>query len=332
MRIGHQYNDRPLFLLPKITIAAVLMVVFLHYTWIMDDIFNLLNTICRIDWSATEWSFRVTLDLFIVWAGMLTAYGYIKMKEHQIPEQRWFPGARAAALVVSAVVMGGYFWFELQLDKFTYNQLHAVVSILPILAFVVLRNASPVLRSSTSAVFCFIGQCSLETFILQFHGWLASDTKAILVVVPTTLWRPLNLAISTICFIWISHKVAGATNEITEYIVGTKKGGLPAPVTAPAEGPGRTSIDVVREVVEGPEGGMKGGIPESIPLMNQGKPEILENQVDERGTSSRLQEVVQDGNERRPSWPEVCSVSSAQSRTSIESRLTYSGWLRLLVR
>lgn len=328
MRLGHQYNTLTLFLVGKLSLAATLMVVFLHYTWIMDDIFKLLNTVCRIDWSAKEWSFRVTLDLFIVWAGMFTAYAFIKMKEHQIPDRIWFPSLRAGSVIFSVIVMIGYFWFELQLDKFTYNQYHALVSILPILAFVFLRNASPLLRSCSSAVFCFIGQCSLETFILQFHGWLASDTRAILLVVPSPSWRPANFVISSICFVWMSHKVAGATNEITEWVVGGKrrqannKPTLPAPAiaaggagagpsTSPtALEPGRTSTDVVREMVEGPKGGMEGGVPESIPLMNQGKPDVLENgHSDGEAVNGRAGELANEleGEEagRRPSWPEV---------------------------
>ena len=321
MRIGHQYNERPLFIIPKLTLAAVLMVVFLHYSWIMEDIFELLNALCRIEWSSTEWSFRLTLDLFIVWAGMLTAYAYIKMKEHQIPDQRYFPGVRAGALILSVVVLVGYFWFELRLDKYTYNQFHSIVSIFPILAFVALRNASPILRSSSSAVFTFVGQCSLETFILQFHGWLASDTRAILLVVPSTSWRPLNFVISSICFVWISHKVAGATGEITDWIIGgTRKQTLPTTNTA-ATIPGstststsasasipagavRTSTDVVREIVEGSKG--DGGIPESIPLMNQGKADALEN--GESSGNGRVDQLTEEAGEeagRRPSWPEV---------------------------
>lgn len=332
MRIGNRYNERPLFIMPKLLLAAVLMIVFLHYTWIMDDIFDVLNTLCRIEWSAKEWSFRVTLDLFIVWAGMFTAYAFIKMKEHQIPDRPWFPGVRAGALVGSVVVLVGYFWFELRLDKYTYNQYHAVVSLFPILGFVFLRNASPLLRSCSSAVFCFIGQCSLETFILQFHGWLASDTRAILLVVPSTSWRPFSFVISTVCFIWISHKVAGATNEITEYLVGGANAkrkqhqALPQPATAtaaaaaPVTERGRTSTDVIREVVEGhPKGAGENGIPESIPLMNQGKPDVLELSNGGEPVHGRVDELAGEddgdgeGAGRRPSWPEVSPSPSSSS-------------------
>jgi hypothetical protein len=80
-------------------------------------------------------------------------------------------------------------------------------------------------------------------------------------------------------------------------------------------------VDVIREVVEGPKGGLEGGVPESIPLMNQGKPDILERERDqeqsggegnnppsESGTSNRVEAITLEGGDegRRPSWPEVC--------------------------
>ncbi|KAI5898472.1 Cas1p-domain-containing protein [Schizophyllum commune H4-8] len=229
MAIGARYNDRAPLLAGKFVTSAAIVTVVMKAGWPMQSLFDLLEMLCNIHWSAKEWSFRVTLDLWIVYAGMFAALAFIKIKDHRLTEHPYWPHAHRAAVSLGGMVLVWFFVFELgQESKFTYNAWHPYVSWAPVLGFVALRNASSVLRSSTSRAFAFIGRCSLETFVIQYHYWLAADTKGILRVVG---WRPANFVLTSAAFIYLSWVVADATGILTAWICGGAKGkgGLPAP-------------------------------------------------------------------------------------------------------
>ncbi|ELU44524.1 O-acetyltransferase [Rhizoctonia solani AG-1 IA] len=226
--VGAKYNDRTAFVLAKITVSMALHTWFMHESWILKELFEILEGTFQIEWVAREWNFRVTLDQFIVYVGMLTAIAFLKIREIRLTDHPSWPLASRCAIGASVFSLFWFFWFELtRTDKFAYNAWHPYVSAIPVLAFVILRNANTALRSSSSRVFAFIGTCSLETFIMQYHFWLAGDTKGVLLVIPGTAWRPLNMVITTVMFIWLSHKVAEATGVLTAWICGTRKKTLP---------------------------------------------------------------------------------------------------------
>jgi hypothetical protein len=169
---------------------------------------------------------------------MLAAIAVIKVREYRLTDHLYWHMVVKTSIGISAAIILWFFAFELyQESKYTYNAWHPYISLLPILAFTVLRNSNSILRSATSRTFAFLGKCSLETFVIQFHFWLAGDTKGILVVVPGTRWRPINFIVTTVMFVYLSDRVACAVTQITNHICGNSSSparALPLPVTAPA--------------------------------------------------------------------------------------------------
>lgn len=243
MILGSRFNDRTPFLLCKILISASLVTWFLREEWLLEALFAFLGRVCGIHWSAREWTFRVSLDLWIIYVGMLAAIAAIKIREYRLTEHPHWPLATKVAISSSGICLIWFFAFELlQESKFTYNRWHPYISFLPVLAFAVLRNSSVILRSASSWAFAFVGRCSLETFIVQYHLWLAGDTKGVLLVLPGTQWRPLNFIFTTIMFVYMSDQLAHATTTITSWICsGTAKSSLPLPTAAPSNNAASTS-------------------------------------------------------------------------------------------
>lgn len=238
MAIGRQLNDHTPLLLCKISLSAALVTWVMHANWPLEALFDLLARVCKIHWSSGEWAFRVNLDLWVVYVGMLTAVAVAKTRDYRLADHKYWPVAVKCAIALSGSILVWFFAFELlQESKFTYNLWHPYISPLPVVAFALLRNANPIMRSASSRAFSFVGKCSLETFIVQFHFWLAGDSKGVLLVLPGTQWRPINFVLTTIMFTYISDRLAYATAEITSWVCPKEASdALPLPVTVPMGG------------------------------------------------------------------------------------------------
>ncbi|KAL1914803.1 uncharacterized protein VTP21DRAFT_7895 [Calcarisporiella thermophila] len=226
MGVFSHLNKRTPFLLLKLGVASALVYALIYVPNVIETLFTGMKFVFNTEWSASEWRFRLGLDIWIVWVGMVVALACIKFSEYKIGEQPYFPRVKRGLIGVSIIVLVWFAWFELSFpSKFEYNKFHPLVSFLPILAFVVLRNATPYLRRTNSTAYCFIGKCSLETFIGQFHMWLAGDTKALLVLTPSShgIWWWINFFVASGIFIYLSHYLATSTGELTEWICGGGK-------------------------------------------------------------------------------------------------------------
>lgn len=247
MRVKSDLNQNLFFFMTKIAIAAA-TTSFLHtQPALLEPFFSLVNSIFGSKWDAKEWLFRCALDQFIVYIGMVMAVLYIRSSQPPAPppppqdpigltshrqpgspqnlRKTYFYIADAVALTIYILVSSS------QTTKASSNALHTYISPLAILAFVHLRNATSALRNKYSIAFAWLGRISLETFILQYHLWLAGDTKGLLSTGvfgtggmsngggPLTsgmgLARWMDCLLLGAVFVFVSSKVAGATGSVT---------------------------------------------------------------------------------------------------------------------
>ena len=218
MHTGHRYSTSSTFLVAKIFVSAMMTSYLVLGSGIMEPIFAALQHTCNIHWDLKEWRFRLSLDMLIIYVGMLVGVAYRRInfdlsKRNQL-----------ASITISVLVILVFYHFTSSIpDKYAYNAWHPYISPFPVLAYVALRNSTPRVRSSHSSIFVWLGRCSLETFTLQYHIWLAADARGLL---STGLFstrhgdsRIIDLLMLTPVFLWISHHVAIATGVITMWLM-----------------------------------------------------------------------------------------------------------------
>ena len=242
MAVGHSRNHSPTFLMTKILISAILTTALIRVPSVFETLFKVLEKCFNVHWNVTEWRFRLQLDGCIVYTGMLCSTILVKFMDALNEES---PGERALDrlirrhsrifcigwLAIAAIIpLGFYVLARRTSDKHSYNAWFPYISTAPILVYVMFRNTGRQARSFHSSIFAWMGRHSLETFTLQFHIWLAADTKGLLAlgvferIIGERSGRRVDLAILSIIFLWVCWHVAAATQTLTNWIVDPSNG------------------------------------------------------------------------------------------------------------
>lgn len=175
------------------------------------------------DDSIKEWWFRWKIDRYSVATGMLFGFAHYLLRQYRVigdtHHGNLFSRGLSLSLALGALLgLGFYTTFAFVCrSKPDCNEVHAYIFFVPILAYIILRNMSGLLRTRYSTFFAWFGKISLELFIAQYHIWLAADTHGVLVLVPG--YPVLNVMVTSLVLVCVAHEVHTLTARLTPLAV-----------------------------------------------------------------------------------------------------------------
>ena len=191
------------------------------------------STVVYEDGALHEWLFRIGLDHWACFVGMLCAYNYphwesfIRRIESDTRRLPMF-GVQVVNVVKCAIllVMVGVFvfWYVMfgsESDKFVYNKHHPYTSPIPIITFIVVRNLWPTLRTHYIGLFAWLGKITLETYLSQLHIYLQSNAVHLITYIDCSRYPLLNFLIATVIYLTVSFRLFHITNVLSSYYLPT---------------------------------------------------------------------------------------------------------------
>lgn len=218
MVVGAPRNGNTVFLMTKIGIAAAICYAVIEIPVILETVFGFVNSICATTWNPRETAFRLGLDRYIVFVGMLAAWTKLTIAPRLATSASWNSHKRYA-LLASVLMLTAYAIFiAFSPNKYWYNAYHPVLSPVAVVSFTIIRNYNISLRSTTSAFFRWVGRNSLELFLVQYHVWLGVDTKGVVGLGFGGMW--VGCAVLGLVFFGIAESLSGASGRIVDWAVG----------------------------------------------------------------------------------------------------------------
>lgn len=280
LAIGSDLNKHKSFLIGKVVVSAALVHAFIGTRDLPETVVRFFTITCKMSFNAGEFfHHRVKIDQYIVYVGMVVAIFYLWARDalsgqstirFQKTFRRCFGWLNILTVAFSLFALVG-FW--IYLNKRVHSQseftaLQPYASCIPILAFLVLRNAHPVLRNFHSAAFAWLGRYSGEMYVMQDHLWLAGDQEAVLrtglfhgdETVANDRWR--DLALLTPLYLIACASIGEATATLTTWFVSNAEHSAQTKRSAPVS----TQNDVeMRLLVDHPSEDEESGMEKANP-------------------------------------------------------------------
>lgn len=160
-----------------------------------------------------EWYFRSYLDHWSALLGMVFALNspivslfYRKLEARSVGRQ-WIGKLSVLAGMTYAFVLWVHGPF--MMEKEAYNQTNPYFGFIPLILYVYVRNLTPTFRSHSMELLEEAGKTTLETYLMQHHIWLTSNSKTVLVFVPG--FPRLNMLLVTFGYVKICRKLHNLT-------------------------------------------------------------------------------------------------------------------------
>ena len=218
MAIGKERNYTKWWIRIKVAVLAILI----FFVWDCDNgMFDVMHKWFLSDHpivgatmgSKWEWYFRTHLDHWSTLLGMIFALNFpiVTLFYRKLEAQSWQRQWMGKIAVATGMLFALSLWANgpLMYSKIPYNSTNPYFGFIPLLTYVYLRNLTPKMRSYSMVLLHNIGKTTLETYLMQHHIWLTSNSKTILVFLPG--WPRVNLAVVTYLYIMVSRKLHDLT-------------------------------------------------------------------------------------------------------------------------